>query len=257
MLLLPSGTGSSIVHTYAGLDYSRHLAAGGRMREIRLTQDKVALVDDEDFELVSRYKWHAHRVTRRTLCDQYYVAHNPPGGRKILLHNLIMHPPPGMVVDHLNFDGLDNRRQNLRVVTHHDNAVRTEQRELRGGQGSRVSAADVEPDHADVDRSHPLWRKRIVFTGTLACMTRAEAWQHAANCGAVCSEAVSRRTDYVVVGSREFQEYMGGSPSERLRKALEIAGEGQQALDVGGEVQRPRILQEAQFLELLRFGRSS
>ena len=77
------------------------------MRRIPLSQGKTALIDDEDYNLVRRYQWHAHRVPRRRLAHQFYAAHNPPSGRKILMHNLILHASEGMVVDHINFDGLE------------------------------------------------------------------------------------------------------------------------------------------------------
>src|ERR1700745_3514525 len=78
------------------------------MQEIPLTQGKVALVDDEDYELVAQYKWHAH-VT----WDKKWYAKTHSG--KLTMHKFLLNPPSDMEVDHVNGDGLDNRRQNLRI----------------------------------------------------------------------------------------------------------------------------------------------
>lgn len=82
------------------------------MKEIPLTKGKIAIVDAIDYEWLNQWNWcyngkrHAIRGERR-------------GGRykAISMHREIMKPPPGFVVDHINGDGLDNRRQNLRICT--------------------------------------------------------------------------------------------------------------------------------------------
>lgn len=77
-----------------------------------------ALVDIEDLPLLIDYPctWHATKSG-----NAYYVkGHDPVGSantKKIRLHRLLMDPPPGYEVDHINHNGLDNRRSNLRVVS--------------------------------------------------------------------------------------------------------------------------------------------
>lgn len=94
------------------------------MREIQLSQGKVALVDDEDYEELSKYKWYAYKTPR-----VYYVRRSETVGRKrqktILMHRELMKPSKGMYVDHINSDGLDNRRCNLRVCTRQENNCNT------------------------------------------------------------------------------------------------------------------------------------
>lgn len=70
------------------------------------------LIDDADRNRFGNRKW---RVGNHGYCtaDQ----------RGILLHRAIMEPGPGQEVDHINGDRLDNRRENLRVVTHSENAA--------------------------------------------------------------------------------------------------------------------------------------
>ncbi len=92
------------------------------MRRIPLSLGKYAIVDDADFKAVSRHKWHAHKhPNSRT----WYAIRNirlANGKRTVLpLHRDLMMPPKGLCVDHVNGNGLDNRRANLRVCTHAEN----------------------------------------------------------------------------------------------------------------------------------------
>jgi hypothetical protein len=92
------------------------------MKEIILTQNKVALVDDEDFERVNQWKWHAFRSRG----DLFYAARMERVAgkqRRITLHRLLLGFSPGHLLesDHRNGDGLDNRRANLRKVTRAEN----------------------------------------------------------------------------------------------------------------------------------------
>jgi hypothetical protein len=89
------------------------------MKEIQLTQGQVALVDDEDFERVSQYKWRAQKANRVKRLKFYVVSGQSPS--LILLHRLIVGAPKSAVVDHISGDGLDNRRGNLRLATHAQN----------------------------------------------------------------------------------------------------------------------------------------
>lgn len=91
-------------------------------KEIELTQGYVALVDDEDYELVSQFKWCAQRIGERLV---YAVTSVRRGRRRTALqmHRLIARPPSGIAIDHANHDGLDNRRANLRVCTRSQNCA--------------------------------------------------------------------------------------------------------------------------------------
>ena len=82
------------------------------MAYILLNKGYLATVDDEDFEKVSRFQWVAD-VRDRIV----YVARVSKKGEPKRLHELILVAPPGLVVDHIDGNGLNNRRSNLRVVT--------------------------------------------------------------------------------------------------------------------------------------------
>lgn len=91
------------------------------MREIPLSQGKVAIVDDEDFERLSQYKWH----TRRSTETLFYARRKPwAGGDRfdILMHREILQAPKGVWVDHVDGNGLNNTRNNLRLCTVAENS---------------------------------------------------------------------------------------------------------------------------------------
>lgn len=82
------------------------------MAEVPLTNGGVALVDDSDLNTVLLYKWYG-KTNRRVR----YAATNVRVGRckykTLYMHNLILKNP-----DHMNGNGLDNRRDNLRQASH-------------------------------------------------------------------------------------------------------------------------------------------
>ena len=95
----------------------RDAMRGVKMKQIKLTQGKFALVDDSNFEWLSQLKWYARKGV-----STWYVACSD-GSRKIM-HRIIMNTPKGMDTDHINGNGLDNRKCNLRVCSrsqHHYN----------------------------------------------------------------------------------------------------------------------------------------
>lgn len=106
---------------------------------IPLTQGKFATIDEADVELVSQYRWHA--------CDRgrtFYAATSRDRrstGEVIYLHRLLAKPNPDQHVDHINGDGLDCRRANLRLCTDAEN--RRNMRKTRGA--SRFKGVSVDP----------------------------------------------------------------------------------------------------------------
>lgn len=86
------------------------------MKEIPLTQGKVALVDDEDFDHLSTFNWHAARYQRGGLDEIWYAVRTElPSRYTVYMHRQVMPAQPGHVTFHKNRDGLDNRRANLQT----------------------------------------------------------------------------------------------------------------------------------------------
>jgi len=93
------------------------------MKEISLTQGQVALVDDEDYERLSQWKWHCAKM-ERVYCHYARRTISTERGRGfgIWMHREIIEIPKGMQCDHIDGDGLNNQKSNLRVVTPRQNS---------------------------------------------------------------------------------------------------------------------------------------
>jgi hypothetical protein len=82
---------------------------------IPLSQGKFAIVDDDDFEKVNSHKWCIKKTTHNL------YAKRALNGKTISMHQIILEPQVGYIVDHINGNGLDNRKENLRLCTHSEN----------------------------------------------------------------------------------------------------------------------------------------
>jgi hypothetical protein len=112
----------TIVSTYAnrllpvGIFYFIKMA-----KEIQLTQGKVAIVDDEDYEYLNQWKWYANK-----LMGKFYAVRNNRINKKhvgsLIMHRILMKTPKDLIVDHINGNTLDNRKCNLRNCTYSQNS---------------------------------------------------------------------------------------------------------------------------------------
>lgn len=86
------------------------------MKKILLTKSKFALVDDRDFEFLNQWKWfyENHGYAQRRV-SKY--------GRMLGMHRVIMDEPEDKQVDHIDGNGLNNQRSNLRVATKAENLM--------------------------------------------------------------------------------------------------------------------------------------
>lgn len=88
---------------------------GANMKEIPLTQGKVALVDDADYEWLVQWKWYA-RKGRRT-----WYAIRGINKKHLSMHRELLGATTGSVVDHKDGNGLNNQRDNIRLATYTQN----------------------------------------------------------------------------------------------------------------------------------------
>ena len=92
------------------------------MKEIKLSQCKIVLVDDENYDYLNQFKWYAvkHHNT-------YYAARQirlDNGKQKtILMHRTIMNTPIDKEVDHIDHNGLNCLESNMRNCTHSENKM--------------------------------------------------------------------------------------------------------------------------------------
>ena len=106
------------------------------MKKIKLTKGLHALVDDEDFDSLNKFKWCACYGSYKG--SKVYAIRVGPDGKKIRMHREVM----GLknhhkrVVDHIDADTLDNRKCNLQIVTQKQNMART--RKIKRGRSLNV-----------------------------------------------------------------------------------------------------------------------
>lgn len=92
------------------------------MKEIKLTQGMVAFVDDADYEYLNQWKWY----TRKTANTSYAQRGKRTRGKLVTInmHRLILGlTDPNELCDHIDGNGLNNRRSNIRKCTVSQNAM--------------------------------------------------------------------------------------------------------------------------------------
>lgn len=128
------------------------------VKGIPLTQGKVALVDDEDYDKINQFKWSAHKMR-----NSYYASRSDRGPRSkrrktILMHRSILNPKSNEDIDHKNSNGLDNRRCNIRIVTQSQNSMNV--RRLSKYTSSKYKGVCWRDDSKN-------WRVRISLNGKM------------------------------------------------------------------------------------------
>lgn len=98
------------------------------MKIIKLTKGLEAIIDDDDFDVISKLKWRTKKGWGET---HYAYAHGPRnnGKRKEFnMHRMILGAVKGQYVDHINGNGLDNRKENLRFCSNRENSFNSKHR---------------------------------------------------------------------------------------------------------------------------------
>lgn len=89
------------------------------MKKIITSKKDVCLIDKEDFDVVSKHKWKSTKPKKIIYVTR--VIRDGKKYRTIYLHRFLMKAVKGQVVDHINGNGLDNRKENLRLCTQQQN----------------------------------------------------------------------------------------------------------------------------------------
>lgn len=95
------------------------------MKEIKLTRNKIAFVDDEDYEYLNQWKWNAHTIGKN---KPYYAIRScyERGKKTLRMHRVLIEKYIGEFnyeVDHIDGNGLNNQKENLRIVTRSQNCM--------------------------------------------------------------------------------------------------------------------------------------
>lgn len=90
------------------------------MMTIPLTKGYEAIVDDDKYEVLNKWKWYSSEQGKSVYAKRMIYIDGRQVG--VIMHRLIMSAPFGLVVDHINGNGLDNRVCNLRVCTYSQNS---------------------------------------------------------------------------------------------------------------------------------------
>ena len=91
------------------------------MRKIKLTKGKYTLVDDSDYQSLNKHKWYAWTPNQR----DFYAIRDKMANRKriqIRMSRFLINAEKGQIVDHINHNTLDNRKNNLRICNRKENA---------------------------------------------------------------------------------------------------------------------------------------
>jgi len=111
-----------------GLLWYRRARYGYAFRRIRMAQPKYAIADPADYDRLRKYEWLSKKGK-----NSFYARRRVPtgkGGKETLvyMHQEVIKVPDGMVVDHINHDGMDNREANLRAATYSQNLYNRKKR---------------------------------------------------------------------------------------------------------------------------------
>jgi hypothetical protein len=136
-------------------------------REIPLTKGYVALVSEGDYERVNAFKWRALVGTHNIYAVR--SVRDKANRYTVLMHRFITDASPGLQIDHIDGDGLNNTRSNLRLATHAQN-----------GQNSRKQVNNTSGYIGVSREGKSKWRAQIRVDGSKTYLGSFETAEEAA-----------------------------------------------------------------------------
>jgi hypothetical protein len=106
----------------------RRLRFGRKFRKIPLTKGRFAIVDLADYEQICKHKWFLSQGKNTAYAARWQRMPGSRKRKKIWMHRQIAKPPKKLLIDHINHNGLDNRRANLRFATYSQNLANRRKR---------------------------------------------------------------------------------------------------------------------------------
>jgi len=99
----------------------RRIRYGYPFRRIPLTKGKFAIVDPDDYPWLRSYKWFAQRHSNTFYARRNTYVREKARTGSIAMHRAVKNAPDNLMIDHINYNGLDNRKANLRLATRTQN----------------------------------------------------------------------------------------------------------------------------------------
>lgn len=143
------------------------------MSKIKLTQGKVAIVDEEDYYNLSKNKW--------CISDNGYAKRGTKSNKKITIHYMhrqVMGYPKGKVIDHINGNKLDNRKSNLRIVDQSTNGHNRRQLNKNNTSGYRGITYDKKRDKFVAEIWINYKKKSKRFNTLQQALKQRKAWEN-------------------------------------------------------------------------------
>ena len=140
------------------------------MRYIPLTKGYFAIVDDEDFAILSTNKWCVSVVSRGKHALIYAVRRPKASTKLTLMHRVITNAPEGMETDHADGNGLNNIRKNLRVCTRTQNSQNSVPQHGLNRTSHYIGVCLTFPHRERHRRSGSLrtaWRAQLISNGRI------------------------------------------------------------------------------------------
>jgi hypothetical protein len=100
------------------------------MKKLALTNGGYTIVDNEDYKWLSQYKWFADRRIKKGKKKEKPYVMTRINRKCILIHRMLLNPPPGMLIDHKDGNPLNNTRANLRICTYEQNCYNQQLRAM-------------------------------------------------------------------------------------------------------------------------------
>lgn len=116
------------------------------MAELSLSKGYVAIVDAADLPILNKFSWSVSEAPRRKPYAVASMGYGRKGRKNVYLHRFLLEAQPGQMVDHINGNSLDNRRENLRLATGTQNNYNQFKRK---NSKSDYRGVSFDPNYAD------------------------------------------------------------------------------------------------------------